>query len=70
MKAFLWLIPVISHGYHPLKTMSWIFPSPGVENPIYPPVLPNIFPGLAGGLPLGQADDMCIRPSLYAEAFI
>ena len=30
-----------------LKTMSWIFPYTGAENPIYPPVFPGIFPWLA-----------------------
>ena len=43
-----------------LKTMSQIFPCPGAEKPIHPLVFPTYSPGWPGGLPQGQADDMCI----------
>ena len=44
-----------------IKTISWIFPSPGAENPIYPPVFAEIFPWLARGSHENRSKNKLVR---------
>ena len=44
-----------------LEKISRIFPYPGAENLIHLLVFPTYSPGWPGVLPLGEADDMCIK---------
>ena len=44
-----------------IKKISWIFPSPGAENPIYPPVFAEIFPWLARGSHENRSKNKLVR---------
>ena len=50
-----------------LEKISRIFPYPGAENLIHLLVFPTYSPGWPGVLPLGEADDMCIKSSFKTQ---